>query len=182
MKASGRSTALLAIWTAAAGLATIAAAVPVRRSYNSKDFHALVEQIYRIPPELKAWRVEVAAPRAIFNGTVDFDRIDPQKRAQIPWPFSSMANGLLEFSAEGQLRGSAGKGYFDLEALRLGSVEIPAWLIRSLTPAEAIDQTAKDRLVLTFPLPDGVQGLELVDQNVILIHEQTPAAGHAASR
>jgi hypothetical protein len=159
----------------------VAALDPVRKTYNPQEFRRWVDQIYEVPPELKVWRLEVAAPLATFNGTVDCDRIDPQKRAQIPWPFSKLVSGSVQFTAAGKLRGAAGTGWFDLESLRLGTVEIPQWLIRSLTPAQAVDQTVKDRLVLIFPLPDGVVGLELVDQNVVLIHAQ-PAAGHAAPR
>ena len=173
---------MAAAWTVLGAALTMAAVEPVRRSYNAQDFRRLVEQIYKIPPELKAWQMEVAAPRATFKGTVDCQRIDPQKLSQIPWPFSRLVSGQLNFSAHGKLRGAGGKGYFDLESLLLGTVEIPHWLIRSLTPAEAVDQTVKDRLILIFPLPDGVEGLELVDQNVVLIHEQSAAAGHAAPR
>ena len=173
---------LLAGWTASAALLTMAAVEPARRSLSSEEFIALVERTYAMPPELKAWRLQVTAPRATFDGTVDFERLDPKKREQIPWPFSRLASGELAFSAAGKLSGSDGRGAFDLEILKLGTVEIPHWLIRSFTPAEAIDPASGERLVLIFPLPDGVRGLELVGESVVLIQEQAPTAGHAAPR
>jgi hypothetical protein len=181
MRRAGASIAWFMAWTSAGTAALAPSRALIRQVHDPESFHAWVARSYVLPPALKQWVMAVEEPTADLSGTVDFDQVPAEQRARIPWPFNRLLRGQFDFLARGRLSGREGKGYFDLERLQIGTIGIPHWLIRALAPPDAVDGAEAERLVLIFPLPDGVESLELEDRSVVLRIDPTPRAADGAA-